>query len=119
MIENDQILVKQFNTATCLIYIFEIYDLKTKQKICRYECEKNIDNDFLFLEENYLLRVNKNGLNAFNISNLKNSGNIINIFNVGNNQRKWAVFRDNSGLNFFMTINYIESKDVKLNLLLK
>jgi len=100
-IENDQILVKQYNTATCLIYIFEIYNLKTKQKICRYECEKNIDNDFLFLEDDYLLRVNKNGLNAFDISNNKNSGNTIKLLQGGNNQRKWAVFKDDSGLNFF------------------
>ena len=100
-IENDQILVKQYNTATCLIYIFEIYNLKTKQKICRYECEKNIDNDFLFLEDDYLLRVNKNGLNAFDISKLKNSGNTIKLLQGGNNQRKWAVFKDDSGLNFF------------------
>ena len=98
-IENNQILVKQFNTATCLIYTFEIYDLKTKLKICSYECERNIDNDFLYLEENYLLRVHRKNLNLFNINNLKDCGNSIEV-HFDDNKKKWAVFTDNSGLNF-------------------
>ena len=98
-IGNDQILVKQFNAATCLIYIFEIYNLKTKQKICRYECKKNIDNDYLFLEDDCLLRVYRNGLKLFNIDNLKDFGVSLDLHRVGDNRRKWAVFKDDSGLN--------------------
>ena len=58
---------------------FEIYNIKTKLKICTYKCEKNIDNDFLFLEEDYLLRVNINSLNLFNISNLKTCGTLMKV----------------------------------------
>ena len=97
-IGNDQILIKQFNQATCLIYIFEIINIKTKQKICRYECKKNIDNDFLFLEDNYLLRVYKKGLGLFNKNNLKNFGGSLDLLCFLDNQRKWAVFKDNFGL---------------------
>jgi len=96
-IGNDQILVKQFNQATCIIYIFEIINIKTKQKICRYECKKNIDNDFLFLEGNCLLRVYNKGLDLFNKNNFKNFGGIY-LRCFRDNQRKWAVFKDNFGL---------------------
>ena len=97
-IENDQILIKEYNTATCLIYFFEIYNIKNKLKICTYKCKKNIDNDFLFLEQDYLLRVNINGLNLFNIRNLKDCGTLMKV-HYGDNKRKWAVFKDNSGFN--------------------
>lgn len=112
-IENDQILVKQYNTATCLIYEFEIYNLKTNLKICRYDCETNIDNDFLFLEGDYLLRVNRNGLSLFNKNNLKVCGTSMDV-HFGDNKRKWAVFKDNSELNIVYYKNLYRIKNEEI-----
>ena len=111
-IENDQILVKQFNTATCLIYIFEIYNLKTQQKICEYECEKNKDNDFLYLEGDYLLRVYRNGLSLFSINNLKVCDYIE--LPYADNKKKWAVFKDDSGLNIIYNSKLYRVKEEEI-----
>ena len=76
-------------------------------------CEKNIYNDFLFLEEDYLLRVKREYLSLFSIKDLKGYGAPINI-RYGDNKRKWAVFKDNSGLNIIYSNKLYRFKEKKI-----